>query len=208
MRNPPLWTKFKNILKMSKTDWPLVGVGLFVLMLVLALVLSIGLEWNQVGKSFFQFKLTDILQLAATLTVGLVISYLLNRRTSNESRRRDIYLQLLERIQKTIETVYSVGVKYADNPEPVLQKKVLSSLKSAGIALTTLRSVKGSSDFTDLNEYEVKIVNKFIRLRKTLTESPFGQVGKPYPQHRKIEFEQGYQLLLSEIYNCKFQIFS
>jgi hypothetical protein len=183
-------------------------IGALIALLFAGLGLVIWLNWDQVGLSFFQFKLTDILQIATTLTVGFFVSYFLSKRTSNEFRRRDIYFQLLERIQKATEHMYETGGEYVDNPDPLLQKKVLASLKSVGIVLTTLRSIRATCDFTDLQKSESVIVSRYLKTKAALTDSPFGQVGATYSQGRKNAFQQEYQLLLNEVYKCKIQIFS
>jgi hypothetical protein len=193
---------------MRKNNIVLVIVGVIILLLFIGLGLMIWLKGFEVGPSFYQFKLTEVLQILTTLIVGFFVTYFLSKRTSNEFRRREIYFQLLERIQKTIEDVYSVGAEYVDNPNSVLERRVLGSLKSVGIVLSTLRSMRAACDFTDLQKSESVIVSRFIKMRAALTESPFGQVGTPYSQSRKNAFQQEYQLLLNEIYKCKIQIFS
>jgi hypothetical protein len=192
---------------MWKTDKLLVILAILIFLLILGLDLAVWLRPNEVGKSFFQFKLTDVLQIATTLIVGVFVSYFLSKRTSHEFRRREIYSQLLDRIQRAVESMYAAGGKYIDTPDPTLQKKVVASLKSVGIVLTILRSMRTTCDFADLQKTESAIVSRFIKTKAALTDSPFGQAGASYTVSKRNAFHQEYQLLLNEIYKCKIQIF-
>ncbi len=193
---------------MLKTDKLLIAIGVLIFLIFVGLDLAILLKPDLLGKSFFQFKLTDVLQIGTTLIVGFFVSFFLSRRTSHEFRRREIYSQLLDRIQKAVESMYSAGGKYIDNPDQVHQQKVLASLKSVGIVLNTLKTMKATCDFADLQKAESAIVTRFFKTKAALTDSPFGQAGVSYTVTRINAFHQEYQLLLNEIYKCKLQIFS
>jgi hypothetical protein len=189
--------------------------NIIVLLLASLIFLPLGIitgsllcKWNIIGDDFFKFTLTDVLTIMVTIGIGVFISFFLSRRTSNDFRRREILLEMINKYQKSVEKMYYVGSKYMDKQDLPSQRDVISCVKMVGINFSTLKNIIAQCQISSVEEVPRRIFRHYYSLKIVLTDTPFGQQGVAYSVAKKIQYEQQYQALINELYILKYNLFS
>lgn len=92
-------------------------------------------NWAILSSSFWDVKITDIIQVLILSYVGIYASYYINVKSSNEEKQKEIISSQIERLLCVIAQIYSQSCEYLDNPLEEKGRKILSDLKDASISL-------------------------------------------------------------------------
>jgi hypothetical protein len=200
--------KFNNILKTLKTN----SIFLYLaslLFLPIGIIAGVVLcEWEkETGPNFFRFTLTDVLSILVTIGIGIFITFFLSKKTNSDFRKRDIIIDITNRYQQAIENAYSSGCRYMENSNIDTQQNVLASLKMAGIAISPLKRIVNHCEIDTIKESSNQLFEQYRELKKILTDTPFGQPNIKFTPSRRIQFEQHYQTIVSEVYKFKYDLF-
>jgi hypothetical protein len=147
------------------------------------------------------------LSILVTIGIGVFITFLLSKRTSNDFRRREVLLEMINKYQKSIERMYSIGSQYMEKLDLPTQRKVISSVKMAGINFSTLKSIMTQCQISSVEEMPNRLFKHYHNLKIVLTDTPFGQQGVAYSVGKKIKYEEKYQALINELYSIKYNLF-
>ena len=199
--------KLENILKKLNNNI-IVFLLASLIFLTLGVILgSLLCKWDKVGDDFFKFTLTDVLSILVTIGIGIFITFFLSKRTSNDFRRREVLLEMINKYQKSIERMYSIGSQYMEKLDLSTQRKVISSVKMAGINFSTLKSIMTQCQISSVEEMPNRLFKDYHNLKIVLTDTPFGQQGVTYSVGKKIKYEEKYQALINELYSIKYNLF-
>jgi len=164
-------------------------------------------HWATVAPTFYQVKVTEIIQIVVTILVAVLIGYLLNKRVGNEFRRREILADLVSRLQDTINTIYELGSEYMQKPHSNQESPILRQFKTAGALVSTLLDLKQNKHIPELEALEDSFKEQFFSLKRILTDSPFGEQGKVYPANRVSQFESKHSSILLNLYEFKIGLY-
>ncbi len=131
-------------------------------------------NWNIVKSTFFEVKITELVQIVLTFIIAFFITSFVMKRTSNEQRRREIVLDLASKLHKYIDSIFEIGCRFLEKPNDKDKYNILSRLRDAGNLLHIIEKIKKSKCSKELEGFDVSnIKNLFFEFKRELTDSPF-----------------------------------
>ena len=73
-------------------------------------------KWDNIKCTFFDVKITELVQIILTLIIAIFITSFVTTKTSNKIRRRDIVLDLVAKLQDRIDGIYEIGCHFLEKP--------------------------------------------------------------------------------------------
>lgn len=181
--------------------------GLFVLVVIVFLVGSVLCYWSDIKGSFWDFSFTDALGIVVTLLVGYFIAVVVNEQLASKAKKRDIVIQLLERLQRAVQTVHTLGDAYMRSPSAEQEPPILTAYTKIYNQLGFLRRL-GEKKLHDLScLQDGTIINLVHKHNTTLTGTGFRSAQRNYDVGAPNRLETAFQALDEGIEECKMKLF-
>lgn len=180
-----------------------ITVIIVLISLVIGIIFGILLtKWNIISPFFFQIKITEIAQIFVTILIAIFITFLVNKKTSNEFQQKKILKEIVDKLTDEINVIYILGIDYIENKDKGKETKIKRSLKNASATLSILLELSDEV-CNSKKEFSYTIKNEFFQFKKALTDSPFGQSEKAYTSNVITLFESKSKELFSQLYKYK-----
>jgi hypothetical protein len=156
---------------------------------------------------FFKVKATDVFQISVALFVAYYVTIFVNHRTSSDSRRKDIVMDLINKYQSVIDDIYKLGNAYMNNPTEKNHFEILGHFRDAGNLLALIEKITKECNVNEMKKLNIKdLRDKHLNLKRELTNGPFGKDYHQYDSGTIIAFNSQYTEILFDNYELKFKI--
>ena len=197
--------KSTDILKSVTKPSRLIVTGILLFLpTLLAMVLVIWGNWEALKPSFVKITFVDVLDLYTSLALALFLATLVTRRLHDETRRREILLQMFERMQQLSEQCLDGSMTYIGDRSISSQKRVTRLFRESGSFLSAIKQC--AEDHHGLF-YSGELHAAFVRFKKAATDTPFGQVGHASSEEEELAIQDAYSELRDRIYTHKLHLF-
>lgn len=154
------------------------------------------------NPDFFKVKISDLLNIATPLGIAIFITYFISTMINNESRRREIIVEHIDRVETSAEKLFDIGTKYIETPEKH-RKILLSLLQNTSILISNLERILENENKCISHLKPVK--SSFIDIKKSLTSSSTEDA--EITPEQCAQFMHGYRKLVEGTSNLKFKVF-
>ena len=158
------------------------------------------------STTFFQFRLFELMQLAVTITIALIVAFFINRKINHMIKQKDLLKDVLEKFQGDLNEVARVGYDYINGPDKIKEGKVKKGFKDLGIWLSILKDIKEKGHA--MTEYNESFFADYMNYKELITDDPFGTENPVYTSDRRERIQSQYGVLLSRIYKCKIDLYT
>ncbi len=178
-----------------------------------ALLVLLGAAAGIVGSLFFlpsehpdQFydvRLFEVVKLVVTVILAIIATYLINTKLSQEAKRRELVIQLFDQLLNKLRELYLSGTTYMESPRRDLEGQILSDCQDVSVRLSILTQVHSDRRYKSHATLDASFAAQFFRLKRALTDTPFGTPDAIYDIGRKTAFGSAYEILTGKIYRAK-----
>ncbi|NKE71858.1 hypothetical protein [Candidatus Manganitrophus noduliformans] len=162
--------------------------------------------WNLINSSFFQVRMLEIVQLTVTVSIAVFVTYFINSKINHEIKKKEMLNDLISRFQNHLTDVVDLGYDYMENPNKEKERSIIRKFKNLGVLLSIIKDIKTSED--ESLKYDETLYLDYIKLKGSITDTPFGQKGPKYSEEAKRKVEDHYCSLLNRLYECKLKLYS
>jgi hypothetical protein len=158
-------------------------------------------NWDIIKCTFFEVKITELVQIILTLIIAIFITSFVTTRTSNKIRRRDMVLDLVSKLHNCIDKIYEIGCNFLEKPIDEDKSNILGRFRDAGNTLHIIEKIQNTKNIKELEGFNVSIIKElFFQFKKELTDSPFR---KDIHVGTVISFNMLYTELSEKLYEYK-----
>jgi uncharacterized protein YacL len=158
-------------------NWNNILICIFLLIIICIIYYCVRYKWDSIKDDFFKINLTNILQIISTLLVALFFSSIVTEKNSNNSKLKEIAINLIEEFNLNIKKIFELSTDYIKKPDEGLKKKINISFQESNYQLEDLKDLQKDGTLK-LLEIDEQFENKYLRFHQAVTGSPFGD-GKP-----------------------------
>lgn len=170
-----------------------------------ALTAAMAFKWGTLRGAFYEVRLVEIVQTAATVVVACLVSFVLNRRLGTGFKQRELVISAVEHLRALLKEVFSNGQTYMEDGGLNNAQVILAELKQTSMFLSFLIRLKKEVPF------RIHIGDSTTRgywaFKKCLTDSPFGESKGVYSLQRRKNLTTLYELLVEELELCKLRLY-
>lgn len=152
--------------------WLIAGTLGVLLGLIAGLLLS---RWSALPGDFADLKLKDLLGVAVTLTVALLISRHVNTRLRSESLLHGIVGDVVGTAERGLQNLLETWQRYADSDDRplALEAEVHRHLEAVSLALLDLNELEGKGVIRKGVAPHADLRRDYLDLKRALTAHPF-----------------------------------
>ncbi len=161
-------------------------------------------NYDIVKCSFYNLKITDVIQIIVIILIAFFITRFVNLRTSSDIKRKESVLELISKFHNTIDQIYELGYSYMNDPQDTNDKNITILLRNASIYLGIIENIKQKNNVMELNKLDCGYLKEgFWSLKNDLTNSPFKETIHRYKDGSIVSFNWQYTQLCTYLYNFR-----
>lgn len=183
--------------------WLLIGIPI----VILSLIAVTYCNWSEVKTNFYNYTLTDMLNIVVLLTLSVLISLYSSRFVGNETKKKEIVMSLYESLEKNVHSVYNDGVEYINNSTirtRQQESKILNLFKQCNIIYNSLNNIH--TKYPKICNLDTTIISDILSMKMFLTDTPFG-TANIYDAQNLSQFHIDYQNLHKKLCDAKIGTF-
>jgi len=184
-----------------------VYAALAVLVVLCFLIGGILIKWSAVEGTFWKVSFTDALGIVVTLLVGYFIAVVVNEQLAAKAKKRDIVLQLLERLQRTIQEAHRLGDAYMRLPTSDQEGPILRAYTKADNQLLFLRKLGNKKLHSCPSLRDGTVISLVHEHNLILTGTRFRSAHPAYSEADVLRYETAFQAIDEKIDECKMDLF-
>lgn len=165
-------------------------------------------QWEVVRISFFQVKITDIIQIILVIVVGCFIAYKINLKFRKELRKIDIAYEYLKILQERIVSVFNMGRSYMDDPSCLDTKLILNEMRLLSCQISLVEGIVNKTKLTGVVPIIADVVSIYIEFKGVLTGGSFGVSQPTYHIDDVTKYDTLYQRLMDKIFEAKVELYN
>lgn len=165
-------------------------------------------NWGFVKLSFWDVKITEVVQIFVIIIAATIVTYFINSRLSFTLKKRELIQNIINRFQNKIIEIFIIGDDYMKNKDNSKERVIKTSFKHASITLSIIQEIKGKYKLNELKEFNKSLKHNFFDFKASLTDTPFGNPNQNYSEADFIHFQELYQKLMNRLYRCKIELYS
>lgn len=152
----------------------------FVFFIVGLLTCGIFLHWNEMCKTFYQVKITDILQIFVTLVVGCFIALQISIKSSKTIKRNEIIFDYFNKMQEKITLIYNTADSYMRKPNKADADAVQNELKNLSVHIYLLEKIIKKNNCDNIGKLAGDIKKQYFKFKKIITGNDFKDFSTEY----------------------------
>lgn len=165
-------------------------------------------NWDFLKNTFFDFKLSEIIQWIISIFIVILLAYFVNDRINNNFRKKELVLELISSFQQKTVDIFTLGNDYINNPDPNKQNKIVYHFKTASSLLNLILNIKNDDLIKETTSELEGLKWEFFNFKKALTDTPFGSRNITYTPQDVMTFQKTYDSLINTLFHCKINIYS
>ncbi len=179
---------------------------LIILMFLFGIVVGTVMpNWISVKAKFYDIRLIELIQLFITIIVAVFITYLISTRISYNIKKKEMHYDFISKFQDLLTDIIQNGYNYIDKPDNQKERIIKRLFKDANIRVGIMININNADKKFCI---DASFYSEFVKLKETLTDTPFGQKLPKYSEDKIKHIEDQYGLLMNKIYECKLKLYS
>jgi len=185
----------------------IIGI-LGIIVIVVFVVYNAYCNWCTVGADFYRVRLIEVIQLFATGLIAIYIAYMVGSNIQNDQKRKEVLIDLIKKYNDDLNELMDISYDYISSPAREKEGKIKISFKHAnmllGVAIKSKFLVPRNKEASDCL---CSIVNLFLKLKRYVTDTPFGQNTPKYDDLQITYIQTTYNSILGKIYEYRMHIY-
>lgn len=165
-------------------------------------------KWTLINPTFWNMKITDIVHILVTIIIACFVTNLINDKLNNNIRKRELLLELFDKLNVNIQSIYDNGNDYMRASQPQLGRSILATFKNTNNLLDFIKKVSSSKKICNHTIFDDTLIENIRYLKAILTESRFLTENPNYDEDTIKSFNEIHDKIVLKIYNSKINIYT